>query len=640
MRTGKVLKNNKYPLSIEQAGRWLRVSSNATRIIELVESEKYEECLGVTCKASKKEVYTAYLKLIMDFKDDIEAQNALNRAFGSLSEESCADKGKRLFRIERCEEALPLLQQAAQTSKNPDDYNWFKCCQNKIQNESLESKEKSRTNDKYVESCKLCPFVHKDVLVFGTPIGRPGSTIILVAGCKEGDGRCQIQGTCLIGKAVIVGNNQRPQRLVPATMPRERTPSEQLVKALDRNPMTIDQIKKEVSIFQDTTYLQIINNILSSPEIESVDFNGQDLYFLKGQEQLASEKVGASSRTDYQDSNQRSNPAELPGANETLDEENAYGQNQIATPFATEEEMIAKALEKEPMSLKRIKEEIERAHSNSIAYRTILAAIKRSKRIGRTYDQGKEIYFLKPPKENLTEKGKTIGNMGDLAKLTENQTETNETAEKSKPDEQEEETESQDETVTKLAYEITGFLDENPSTLTEIMRHLKWTPFRDSGQYLILRIIDDSDKIRRFDTNDQIPYLFYLDGQENLAISAAEKLFGRQQESLSSSDNKIDLVTKNDLDELLSQSTILKSDHVREPSEAKSLEINKVSVEQNPETGELGESASHEKGGYSAEGTAYPQPDSQAGNISLSTNSTEKSGLRDKLKTIAQKLFK
>lgn len=129
-------------------------------------------------KASNEEVYNAYLKLILDFRDDLEAQNLLNKAFGVLSEESSSDKGKRLFRVGSYSEALPFLEQVALSSNNPDDYSWVKCCQDKIQNKTLDEIKKEQTDDKYIESLNPCPFAHKDIPIFGTPVGRPGSSII------------------------------------------------------------------------------------------------------------------------------------------------------------------------------------------------------------------------------------------------------------------------------------------------------------------------------------------------------------------------------------------------------------------------------------------------------------------------------
>ena len=73
------------------------MTSQLKTIVKLMDNEKYEEGLGVGYNADNKEIYDAYSKLIISFKDQTEVETALNLAFSALMEEKDADKGRRLF---------------------------------------------------------------------------------------------------------------------------------------------------------------------------------------------------------------------------------------------------------------------------------------------------------------------------------------------------------------------------------------------------------------------------------------------------------------------------------------------------------------------------------------------------------------
>jgi tetratricopeptide (TPR) repeat protein len=95
------------------------------QIIELVKKEKYEEAISVSYGASHKEVSVAHLKLSSKFRGNAEAQEALHKAFSMLSNEDDAEKGQRLSKIEKHEEAIPHLKKAAEAKVSALNYHWL-----------------------------------------------------------------------------------------------------------------------------------------------------------------------------------------------------------------------------------------------------------------------------------------------------------------------------------------------------------------------------------------------------------------------------------------------------------------------------------------------------------------------------------
>jgi len=95
------------------------------QIIELVEKEKYEEALGVSYNAPQKEINVVHLKLASKFRDNQETQEALHKAFGAISNEDDAEKGQRLSKIGKHEEAVPYLKKAAEAHVNGLNYHWL-----------------------------------------------------------------------------------------------------------------------------------------------------------------------------------------------------------------------------------------------------------------------------------------------------------------------------------------------------------------------------------------------------------------------------------------------------------------------------------------------------------------------------------
>ncbi|MCW3998663.1 MAG: tetratricopeptide repeat protein [Candidatus Bathyarchaeota archaeon] len=96
---------------------------DAQEIIKLVKEEKYEDALGVGVGAKQEEIDEQHLLLVSEYSDNYDVQDSLNNAKSHLMEEQSNDsnKGQRLFRIGKSDEAILYLKRAVKSRGTIED---------------------------------------------------------------------------------------------------------------------------------------------------------------------------------------------------------------------------------------------------------------------------------------------------------------------------------------------------------------------------------------------------------------------------------------------------------------------------------------------------------------------------------------
>ena len=98
------------------------VESEAKRIKECVEAGRYEESLSVGLDAARAQINRAHMKLLARFRNNPAIRAHINEAKSRLTNETDLQKGRRLTRIGRKEEAVRYLVAALEKQGSADDY--------------------------------------------------------------------------------------------------------------------------------------------------------------------------------------------------------------------------------------------------------------------------------------------------------------------------------------------------------------------------------------------------------------------------------------------------------------------------------------------------------------------------------------
>jgi len=86
--------------------------NDAARVLSDVAGGRYESAFGIPFDAPREALNRAHIRLSFRHRDNPELREALNRAKGVLASERPLERGRRLIRIERREEALAQLERA------------------------------------------------------------------------------------------------------------------------------------------------------------------------------------------------------------------------------------------------------------------------------------------------------------------------------------------------------------------------------------------------------------------------------------------------------------------------------------------------------------------------------------------------
>lgn len=85
-------------------------SPEGARIIRDVDAGRYEEALGLAYDSGRESINRLHVRLLHRFRDRPSVRAALNRAKSAITSESDEQKVRRLVRITRYAESLPLLR--------------------------------------------------------------------------------------------------------------------------------------------------------------------------------------------------------------------------------------------------------------------------------------------------------------------------------------------------------------------------------------------------------------------------------------------------------------------------------------------------------------------------------------------------
>ncbi len=97
------------------------VDSEGRRIRECVDAGRYEEALSVSFDSSRAEINRAHIRLLSRYRRYPSIRELLNQAKSRIAAETAFQKGCRLNRLGRKEEALRYLTQPLAREDNPDD---------------------------------------------------------------------------------------------------------------------------------------------------------------------------------------------------------------------------------------------------------------------------------------------------------------------------------------------------------------------------------------------------------------------------------------------------------------------------------------------------------------------------------------
>jgi len=96
--------------------------SEIAEVLARVASGQYEEALGVPIGASRAQINRAHIRQLNRFKDSPTTREALNRAKGLLTCESGAQRGRRLLRLGKRDEALAQLRASVRTDAGAEEH--------------------------------------------------------------------------------------------------------------------------------------------------------------------------------------------------------------------------------------------------------------------------------------------------------------------------------------------------------------------------------------------------------------------------------------------------------------------------------------------------------------------------------------
>jgi len=100
------------------------MSEEERKIIEQAADERYEHLFGLPPGASREEIHKAHIRLLHRFRGQEEVIEAINGAKSAIMGESDFEKGRRLYRLGRMDEALPHLRRAAEQRGYAVDYRY------------------------------------------------------------------------------------------------------------------------------------------------------------------------------------------------------------------------------------------------------------------------------------------------------------------------------------------------------------------------------------------------------------------------------------------------------------------------------------------------------------------------------------
>ncbi len=98
------------------------VESEDKRIRDCVRAGRYEDALSVGLRSSRSEINRAHIKLLFRFRDRSKTREWINKAKSRITGESGLQKGRRLTRIGRKEEAIEFLEAALSNGGSADDF--------------------------------------------------------------------------------------------------------------------------------------------------------------------------------------------------------------------------------------------------------------------------------------------------------------------------------------------------------------------------------------------------------------------------------------------------------------------------------------------------------------------------------------
>jgi tetratricopeptide (TPR) repeat protein len=96
--------------------------SELAEVLAQVASGQYEEALGVPIGASRTQINRAHIRQLNRFKDSPTTREALNRAKGLLTCESGAQRGQRLLRLGKRDEALAQLRASVRADAGAQEH--------------------------------------------------------------------------------------------------------------------------------------------------------------------------------------------------------------------------------------------------------------------------------------------------------------------------------------------------------------------------------------------------------------------------------------------------------------------------------------------------------------------------------------
>jgi transcription elongation factor Elf1 len=183
-----------------------------------------------------------------------------------------------------------------------------------------------------------------------------------------------------------------------------------IVKLLDGNPLTLEQIICALKGMNGSDSLPLsvfYTAIYFSKTIKSIDLDGQDLFFVMGQEKLALDKANPNSMKQADDEildlKQSNNLSASDNLSNSRPSENSNQENlekvlpnkQRKTLEAMLPNVIVKLLDGNPMNLKQITERVKGFEGfGRIQRGLILTCLRSSELIKLTYSQGMELYYL------------------------------------------------------------------------------------------------------------------------------------------------------------------------------------------------------------------------------------------------------
>ena len=97
----------------------------ARMIIAYGKKGHYEAVLGVAHDAPSEAIHRAHITLLHRFRAFLDVIHVVNNAKAAITGESYIEKGRRLSRIGKMEEALPYIRMAVERQGKSADYRWL-----------------------------------------------------------------------------------------------------------------------------------------------------------------------------------------------------------------------------------------------------------------------------------------------------------------------------------------------------------------------------------------------------------------------------------------------------------------------------------------------------------------------------------